>query len=139
VRFWDSSAIIPLLVRQTASPRTDQWFAEDSEVVIWTLTPVEITSAVWRLVRDSALGEPDAQAAELRARQLSDASHVIADVDLVKSVAQRTLRVHPLRAADAMQLAAALVWAGGRPQGLILHTLDERLAASARREGFEVP
>ena len=84
MRFWDSSAIIPLLVRQAASPRTDQWFAEDSDIVIWTLTPVEITSAVWRLVRQGVLGESDAQAAELRARQLSDASHVIADVELVK-------------------------------------------------------
>lgn len=139
MRFWDSSAIIPLLVRQAASPRTDQWFAEDSDIVIWTLTPVEITSAVWRLVRQGVLGEPDAQAAELRARQLSDASHVIADVELVKSMAQRTLRMHPLRAADAMQLSAALVWAGNRRQRMILHTLDERLAASARREGFEVP
>ena len=139
MRFWDSSAVIPLLVRQAASPRADQWLAQDSQTVLWALTPVEITSALWRLVREEALSERDAQAAELRAQQLTDASEVVADLDSVKAVAQRILRVHPLRAADALQLAAGLIWAGSRPQGKIFHTLDERLAASARREGFEVP
>jgi hypothetical protein len=57
----------------------------------------------------------------------------------VKGLARRLLRVHALRAADALQLGAALVWAGGRPQGKVLLTLDERLALIAKREGFEVP
>ena len=48
----------------------------------------------------------------------------------------RFLRVHPLRAADALQLAAAFVAAERRPSSLELVTLDDWLAAAARKEGF---
>jgi predicted nucleic acid-binding protein len=139
VRFWDTSAVVPLVIRQSTSGKADRWYAEDPGVAIWTLTTVEIGSALWRLRRDEALTEEDARAAELRAEELASASYVVADVDSVKTVAARLLRVHALRAADALQLGAALVWAGARPQGKTLHTLDERLAVAARREGFSVP
>ena len=139
MRFWDSSAVVPLLVRQPASDRVDEWVAEEPEIALWTLTPVEIVSALWRLVRDGALDETTARQSELRARELIAASYLIVDVEGTKGLASRLLRVHPLRAADALQLAAALLWAGGAPQGRTLHTLDERLAGAARREGFDVP
>ena len=139
MRFWDSSAVIPLIVKQVGSERADEWLTVDADVVLWTLTPVEITSALWRLVRENVLGEEDAQRAEERARELAAASRTVIDVEAVKAVAERLLRVHVLRAADALQLAAALVWSAGRPQGRILYTLDDRLARAARREGFEVP
>jgi hypothetical protein len=48
------------------------------------------------------------------------------------------LRVHPLRAADALQLAAAFIAAERRPSSLELVTLDDRLAVAARKEGFAV-
>jgi len=138
MRFWDSSAIVPLLVSQTGSERADAWFREDRDVVLWTLTGVEITSALWRLVREGALVEGHAHVAELRAAELAAASRVVVDVDAVKAYAQRLLRVHTLRAADALQLGAALVWANGRPAGRSLCTLDDRLALAAQREGFLV-
>jgi predicted nucleic acid-binding protein len=47
------------------------------------------------------------------------------------------LRVHVLKAADALQLAAARVWAGDVADGELV-TLDERLALAARLEGFRV-
>jgi uncharacterized protein len=138
MRFWDSSAVVPLLVAQSGSQRADAWFREDREVVLWTLNGVEITSAFWRLVREGALDEGHARAAEQRAAELAAASRVVVDVDGVKTYAQRLLRVHTLRAADALQLGAALVWANGRPEGRSLCTLDDRLALAARREGFLV-
>jgi predicted nucleic acid-binding protein len=52
--------------------------------------------------------------------------------------AQRLLRVHPLRAADALQLAAALTAARGDPSMLELVCLDQRLTEAAHREGFRV-
>ncbi|MBI3629651.1 MAG: hypothetical protein HY217_08770 [Candidatus Rokubacteria bacterium] len=67
------------------------------------------------------------------------ACHVVIDVDAVKALATRLLRLHPLRAFDALQLSAALHWAEGHPQGRTLHTLDRRLALAAQREGFLVP
>ena len=139
MRFWDSSAVVPLLIQQPASSRVDRWLAEDPGLALWTMTPVEITSALWRLVRAGALTEEDAHAGDIRAQELAAASHTVADLDAVKAQARRLLRVHALRAADAVQLSASLIWAGGRPQGKTLHTLDDRLALVARREGFEVP
>ena len=58
--------------------------------------------------------------------------------DLVRETAIRLLRVHPLRAADSLQLAAAFVAAEGRPSTLEFVTLDDRLALAAQREGFVV-
>jgi len=70
--------------------------------------------------------------------ELVRSSHAIVDIEGVKSQARRLLRVHALRAADAMQLGAAWEWASGRPAGRVLHTLDGRLGLAARREGFRV-
>jgi predicted nucleic acid-binding protein len=108
-------------------------------MVLWTLTPVEVVSALRRLVREEALEEEVARLAEIRMDELARACHMIVDVDAVKSLATRLLRLHPLRAFDALQLGAALHWAEGRPQGQTLYTLDGRLALAAQREGFTVP
>jgi hypothetical protein len=138
LRFWDSSALVPLVVRQPASPEADRWLGEDADVVTWTLSAVEVASALGRLVRAGELAERTARQAEDLAARLLDRTHVVGDVERVKEVALRLLRVHALRAADALQLAAALVWADGAPRGLVLHTFDRRLATAAEREGFEV-
>jgi predicted nucleic acid-binding protein len=139
VRFWDTSAVIPLLVEHQTAPRVEAWVREDEAIALWTLTPVEVVSALRRLVRESALAERDAQVAERRMDELVRASQVVIDVEPVKALATRLLRLHALRAFDALQLGAALHWAEGHPQGRILHTLDSRLALAAQREGFTVP
>jgi len=138
LRFWDSSAIVPLIVEQAASSQVDGWFSEDPEVAIWTLTPVELTSAFRRLVREGNLSELEAKKAESRVDELIKRSHVIINVDTVKRHARRLLGSHPLKAADAMQLGAAIEWAAGRTSGRCLHTLDLQLARAAAREGFDV-
>ena len=56
--------------------------------------------------------------------------------EMVRESAMRFLRVHPLPAADALQLAAAFIAAERRPASLQLVTLDERVAVAARKEGF---
>jgi len=139
VRFWDSSAVVPLLVQQERSSRVAAWVTGDDAMVVWTLTPVEVVSAVRRLVREKALSEEAARTTELRLGEMMDRCHVVIDVDAVKSLATRLLRLHPLRAFDALQLGAALHWAEGHPQGRSLHTFDDRLAEAAQREGFVVP
>jgi predicted nucleic acid-binding protein len=139
MRFWDSSALVPLLVEQDASSRVVAWAAADDTMVLWTLTTVEIVSALHRLVRERALAEDAAQRAEVRMEQLAHVCHVVVDVESVKALATRLLRLHPLRAFDALQLGAALHWAEDQPHGRTLHTLDNRLAVAARREGFLVP
>ena len=138
MRFWDSSALVPLLVTQAASPRCDAWLSEDGALVISTLTIVELASAIRRLARERTLTERQARQAEVRSDELVRASHVVIDLEAIKAQALRLLRLHPLRAADAMQLGAALEWADGRPAGHHLVTFDERLALAALREGFTV-
>jgi predicted nucleic acid-binding protein len=139
VRFWDSSAVVPLLVGQESSTLAAAWVAEDAEMTLWTLTPVEVVSAFRRLVREQALREDSASLAERRLDQLIRTCHVVVDVPGVKRVATRLLRFHSLRAFGALQLGAALLWAEGHPEGRTVHTLDERLARAAEREGFVVP
>lgn len=136
MRFWDSSALVPLLVRQSLSAEADRWFGDDPAIAIWTLTPIEIASAVQRLVREGAVSEAWAEEADHRTGELIHACHVVVDVDAVKQRAARLLRLHVLTAADALQLGAALEWAVGHPEGRVMHTFDAKLATAARREGF---
>ena len=110
MRFWDSSALVPLVVQQPASPQVEGWIMEDTAVVTWTLTPIELVSAVRRLLREGALVERAAREAEELARDLVARAHVVSDVERVKAIATRLLRVHALRAADSLQLGAALAW-----------------------------
>lgn len=138
MRFWDSSAVVPLVVRQGQSAEVERWLAEDAEPVTWALTPVEVASALWRLVREGNLSERAAFSAEAISAEVLRHTHVVSDVERVKTIAFRLLRVHALRAADALQLAAALAWADGAPRGLALHSFDRRLAVAAEREGFRV-
>lgn len=138
MRFWDSSAVVPLVVQQAASSQADPWFAKDPALVLWTFTPVEVVSGLHRLLREGAVKDDDVRAAENRLQEIVAAAHVVVGVEPVKATAVRLLRVHPLRAADALQLAAALCWARNDPRGRELVTWDERLARAAIREGFSV-
>ena len=138
MRFWDSSAVVPLLIQQDSSSQAATWAGEDDALVIWTLTPVEVVSALRRLVRDGVLSEDATRVAEIRLAEMMERCHSVIDVEAVKSLATRLLRLHPLRAFDALQLGAALHWAEGHPQDRTLHTLDTRLGRAAEREGFLV-
>jgi hypothetical protein len=138
VRFWDTSALLPLFVAERQSARVRAWLRQDPRVVVWTLSRVEILSALARRERD----EPAAARALSRARRQALAaweewSEVVA-VEPVRSQAERLVTAHPLRAADALQLGAALVAADLDPGGLGFVTFDERLAAAAEKEGFSV-
>jgi predicted nucleic acid-binding protein len=138
MRFWDSSALVPLIVTQASSPAVDQWLAADAAIAVWVLSSVELASAVARLAREHSIDESSAHEAEVRIDQLFGSCHSVVDVEAVKAQARRLLRVHPLRAADALQLGAAWEWAMGRPAERVFHTFDGKLALAARREGFRV-
>ncbi len=136
MRFWDSSALVPLLVRQSRTAAAKKRWENDPEVVLWTLTPVEATSALRRLVREGSLEEKGAVIADRTLEELVLAAHIVIDVERVKVHARRVLRMHPLRAADALQLGAALTWARSNPSGCVFHSFDDRLALAATKEGF---
>lgn len=136
MRFWDTSALVPLLVEEAASPQADEWVTADRGLVVWTLTETELHSALQRRVREGTVEQDASRELEQRIEELVARTHVIRDVDGVKAIAGRVLRTHPLRGADALQLAAALLWVDHRPDRRWFHSFDERLAAAARIEGF---
>jgi predicted nucleic acid-binding protein len=111
-------------------------------MIVWWATEVECASAIARLERDAALDDAAAREAFDRLKHLAHAWHEVDASDPIREAAVRFLRVHPLRAADALQLAAAFIAAERRPSSLEVVTLDDRLAVAARKEGFvliEVP
>ena len=135
MRFWDSSALVPLLAEEPATPVAQRLYAEQPAIVWWA-TPVECASAIARLERDGGLSAGQSVEAFGRLDALRESWIEIEPGDEVREVARRMLRVHPLRAADALQLAAAWLAAERRPASLPFLTLDERLRAAAAREGF---
>jgi predicted nucleic acid-binding protein len=138
VRFWDASAIVPLLMAEALTQRLQALAAKDPNMLVWWGSEIECVSAIARLERDGALNSQAIMLALRRLRQLSAGWHEIDPSDAVRETAVRFLRVHPLRAADALQLAAAFLAAERRPASLELLTLDDRLAAAARKEGFAI-
>lgn len=138
MRFWDSSAIVPMTTDEVGSPAMDALLAKDSHMIVWWSAIVECTSAIARRERLGDLDPADATRALERLGRLAEAWLEVTPVGHLRERARRLVRTHELRAADALQLAAALVAAGGDPESLPLVTLDDRLALAARREGFPV-
>ena len=134
--FWDASAIVPLLVAERTTERLRIVAGRDSDMVVWWGSRVECMSALTRLERASALDANELALASNQLKELADRWHEIEPSEIVRESALRFLRVHPLRAADALQLAAAFVASEHRPASLQVVTLDERLADAARKEGF---
>jgi predicted nucleic acid-binding protein len=137
MRFWDASAVVPLLLDQPLSRRARQLLDEDPEVVLWWGTPVECASACARLRREGVLAEGEEAEVSHRLERLRLGWYEMVPGDRIRAQALRVLRLHPLRAADALQLAAALEWSGSPAEGTMV-TFDERLATAAAREGFAV-
>jgi uncharacterized protein len=138
MKFWDTSAVVPLLIDAPSTPAVQHHLRDDPGLVVWWATPVECTSALARLERDGALDAGLMAQAFARLDRLELMWTEIQPGQQLRSQASRLLRVHSLTAADALQLAAALTAAEGNPHTLPLVVLDERLAAAAQREGFPV-
>jgi len=138
MRFWDSSAIVPLLAPQAATPAAEALLEGDSQLLVWWGTPVECISALARLERDRVLSHSDVGLAQTRLRALAESWNEVQPHVRVRSTAERLLRVHPLRAADALQLGAALIASSGDPASLGFVCLDRRLSEAAAREGLQI-
>jgi predicted nucleic acid-binding protein len=138
MRFWDSSALLPLFVEERAQVQLMGLLEEDPLILVWWGTSVEIASALARRERENLLTADQVSAALEVVREMADSWNEIVPSDTVRRTAERLLRVHPLRAADSLQLAAAMIASDHDPTSLALVCLDERLTAAARREGFKV-
>ncbi len=138
MRFWDSSAVVPLLVPQPATKALEALLEADSSMLVWWGTSIECVSALARLERERSLSSDDIGMALKRLHALAQGWHEVQPHGKVRASAERLLRAHPLRAADALQLAAALEVAGVSGSHLAFVCLDRRLGESAAREALLV-
>jgi predicted nucleic acid-binding protein len=138
VKFWDSSALVPLIVDGPTTGEIRQLVSDDGDLVVWMFSSVEVLSAIGRLDRGSK--GLDDLIASIRAGVADQQRHwtLVTQGEAVRRRAERLVGIHPLAAADAMQLAAAQVASQDRPETLPFVTLDKVLAKAARLEGFRV-
>jgi uncharacterized protein len=138
VAFWDTSAIIPLCCWQPDTAESRRLRRELKRMIVWWGTPVEARSALARLVRDGHLTPGGRVRAVHRLGELRTAWDEILPAEKVRSLAEELPDAHHVRAADAVQLAAALVWCQERPKQRPFVCFDGRVRTAAMALGFSV-
>jgi predicted nucleic acid-binding protein len=136
LKFWDSSVIVPLLVDEATTLAMRSVASPDSGQVVWWATATECISALARRLRMGHLDITGYGAAAARLTDMRNRWTEIPPSAELREDAERLLRSHPLSAADALQLAAALRAARNAPLPLPFVCLDDRLRDAARSEGF---
>jgi len=136
VRFWDASALVPLLVLQPATQSLSSLRSSDPEIVVWWGTAVECASAVARLKRMSLLDNADAARALSTLKQLEQSWIEVEPSETIRTVARELLAKHELTSGDAFQLAAALQGPTAGDRLLEFVCIDRRLRRGAAGEGF---
>ena len=136
--FWDSSALVPILLPEPRSAEMVSLASLGEVTVVWWASPVECRSAIHRRHRETPIPRSILDTALERLQSFFQYADTVPASEEVRSRAGRLLAVHPLRAADALQLAAALVACEEEPIGEKLVALDQRLREAAIREGFAV-
>ena len=135
--FWDTSALVPLCVQQQPSPAVRQ-LVEQHEIAVWWATPVEMRSAFERLLRMNQLSGPEHAAAGVRLEKLRRGWRELQPSEVLRSQAEAFLISYPLRAADALQLAAAWTWCSGNASSCVFISGDAQLLEAARQVGFQI-
>ena len=138
MKFWDSSAIVPLVVDEEETDYCLKTLSDDQEMLIWCLSRLEVMSALCRRVREGALNERYFLEAKRHLNDLVEHAYEVKAIEKVRQRALRLLEVHPLRAADACQLASALVATQEDPDRLVMVCFDQQLNNAAIKEGFIV-
>ncbi len=138
MRFWDSSAIVPLCLRESNTGMMKSLLDTDEDLVVWWAARLECLSALMRRQREGALAAEAEQKARSILHVLAAGWSEVQPTEVLRRRAERLIAVHPLRSADAFQLAGALVWAQDSPQGLEVVCLDRNLREAASKEGFSV-
>lgn len=136
--FWDTSGIVPLCCFQARTAEARKTARVYTRQVTWWATPVEVVSSFSRLRREETLTQEGKQQALNRLSYLRRRWTEVQPTSEVRETAERLLNVHKLRAADALQLSAALIWCSHRPRGRHFIGGDGDLANAAEAEGFTV-
>jgi predicted nucleic acid-binding protein len=135
--FWDASAIVPLCL-PVENPGQSRRLLRTHVPVVWWGTGIEVTSALCRRRREGALPAQFHEAANRRLTLLRKSWREIQPTNRLRELAEACLQRYDLRAADAVQLAAALVWCNQKPKNRTFLCRDARLREAARAEGFSI-
>ena len=138
MRFWDTSALVPLFVGEASSDAVLQLYRADPVIVVAWTTVIECVSACVRRHRARQISDREAAAILARLRELRGQWNVAEPTVEVRATAERLVASHGLRAGDAVQPASALATADGREAELEIVCLDRRLADVAAAEGLQV-
>ena len=138
MKFWDASAVVPLLIDEDTSQAIGAVRRADPLMAVSWLTVVECGSAIARAEHEQLLDQHEAAAAFARLDELARLWTEVEPASDLRDIARRLLRAYRLRAGDAIQLAAATLAAERRPATLELVTLGDRLETAALKEGFVV-
>ena len=138
MNFWDTSALMALDTGNRHGDSVRKTLEEDGGVALWWGAHVEYAAAVSRRERERILTAQQAATLPRRFNTLAQSCHEVQPAPRIRLLAQRLLRVHPLKAADALQLAAALTVAEDDPASIGFVSLDARLNRAAAREGFTI-
>lgn len=138
MRFWDANAIVPLAVNESRSGDMRRLLVEDGDQITWWGTRTECISALARKTREGDIRPIGQARARVLLFFLSESWDEVLPSDNLRATAEAFLDSHPLKAADALQLAAAHTWCAGRTQGRGFVCLDRQLRNAAEEEGFTV-
>jgi predicted nucleic acid-binding protein len=138
MRFWDSSALVPLLIEEPESAEMIRLLKADDEIALWWGTPTECWSALARREREADWSAKTTDEALANLQKIMERAHEVLPTRAVRSCSRRLLFTHSLRAADALQLASAVVLSTIDAAELEFVTLDAALALAARKEGLRV-
>ncbi len=138
MKFWDSTAVISLCVSEPTSAAMGALLRDDPTMVAWWSTRIECVSGLLRRSREGSLSAAGVAEARAVLRVLTASWVEVAPSESVRTIAERVLAAHAVRAADSLQLAAALIWCGGNAPGAQLVAFDARLREAALREGFDL-
>ena len=138
MRYWDASALVPLIVAERDSDLVRGWLSEDDHIVTWVWTRTEITGAIERRTREELLSRLQRREVLERLGVLAGSWDEVTDVLAVRSRANALLARHALRAADAGQLGASLLVQEQLAGPLTFACRDQRLSSSADLEGLRI-
>ena len=138
MRYWDASALVPLIVAEADSDLVRGWLSDDDHIVTWVWTRTEITGAIERRTREGSISRPRRREVLDRLGALADRWDEVTEVLAVRVRADALLARHPLRAADAGQLGAALLVQEQLAGPLPFACRDRRLLSAADLEGFRI-
>ena len=107
MNFWDTSALAALGVDEAHRQLALGILEADDRMAVWWGAPIEYVSALARREREGSLTTDEVSEHLVRLQALSQVWYEVQPGRRIRTLAQRLLRVHPLRAADSLQLASA--------------------------------